>query len=106
MFWMVVSTGILIFCLLNMKKVNDMFNRPSAEELENYQESVFLHIDEEIENYKKEIAETYKNEGEPMVAEIKKMIGTVDERLRELEAIEQRIDEKIIKLQEYKNILS
>lgn len=105
MFWMIVSIGVLVFCLLNMNRVNKMFNKPSAEELENYQESVFLHIDDEIENYKKEIADIYKNEGEPMILEVKEMITTVDERIKELKAIEERIDKKIIKLQEYKNII-
>lgn len=105
MFWMVISIIILVFCLLNVDRVNKMFNKPSAEELENYQESVFLHIDDEIENYKKEIADIYKKEGEPMILEVKKVLETVDERIEELKIIEDRIDEKIIKLQEYKNII-
>ena len=90
---------------MNIKKINKMFDKPTSEELENYQESVFLHIDDEILKYKKEIKEIYENDGKPMVNEMTVMIEKIDERLLELKNIEKRIDEKIIKLNQFKELI-
>lgn len=105
MFWLIVSIIILVFGLLNVKRINEMFNKPTVEELITYQESVFLHIDEEISKYKKEILDIHKNEGKPMIVELRALLDTVDERVNELNEIERRIDEKIIKINQFKNMI-
>lgn len=100
-----VAVIILVVGLLNVKRINEMFNKPTVEELVNYQESVFLHIDEEISKYKKDINNIYETDGKPMILEVKSMLETVDSRIKELNEIERRIDEKIVKLNQFKNIL-
>lgn len=105
MFLFVVSIIILAFGLLNIKRVNKMFDKPSYEELDTFQETVFLHIDEEISNYEKEIKSIYEKEGKPMIDEVSSMLSLIDERLEELQAIEKRLDEKIVKLNQFKDIM-
>lgn len=105
MFWLVFSIIILVCGLLNVNRINKMFDKPSYEELDNFQESVFLHIDEEVSNYTKEIKNIYENEGKPMIDEMSTMLETINERLTELRDMERRLDEKIIKLNHFKEIL-
>ena len=96
---------IFIVAILNIKGVNNMFNKPSIEELENYQESVFLHIDEEISKYKKDIKNYSNNEGKEIINEINSLIKVLDNRISECKRIEASLDEKIIKLSEYKKLI-
>lgn len=105
MFWMFVSIVVLVVGMFNAKRLNSMFDKPTIEELDNFQEAVFLHIDDEISKYKKDIADFYDKEGKPMVNEINKLIIEVDDKLRELKEIEKRIDEKIIKYNNFKKII-
>lgn len=105
MVWLLISIVILVFGLLNVKRINKMFDKPSYEELDTFQETVFLHIDDEISNYEKEIKSIYEKEGKPMIKEVTNMLNLIDERLNELNALEKRLDEKIVKLNQYKDIL-
>lgn len=104
MFLLGIAIIILVVGLLNVKRINEMFNKPTVEELVNYQESVFLHIDDEIAKYKKDIKNIYETDGKPMITEVKSMLETVEYRINELNEIERRIDEKIVKLNQYKDI--
>ena len=105
MVMMIIAVIILAIGLFNMKKINDMFNKPSAEELESYQEAVFIHIDEEVSKYKKELSIYYDEKGKPLVNDIQDLIDTLDSRIKECREIEERLDEKIIKLSDFKHLL-
>lgn len=105
MFWLLVSIVILFFGLLNVRRINKMFDKPSYEELDSFQETVFLHIDEEISNYEKEIKSIYEEKGKPMVKEVNDMLNLIDDRLSELKDIEKRLDEKIVKLNQFKDMI-
>ena len=50
MVWMIISIIILVVGLLNIKQINSKFDKPTLEELDSFQESVFIHIDEDIFN--------------------------------------------------------
>lgn len=103
--WMILSIVILVVGLLNIKKVNSMFNKPTMEELDNFQEAVFLHIDEEISKYKKAIEDVYDKEGKPMITKINSLASDIDEKITELKEIEKRLDEKIIKYNNFKSMI-
>lgn len=105
MFWMLLAIIILVIGLMNVKKINKMFDKPTVEELEVFQESVFLHIDNEISKYKKEITTFYNNEGKPTIDEIKGLLMELDARIDDLKDIEKRLDEKIIKYDNFKRML-
>ena len=105
MILLIVAIIVLILGLANINRINSMFNKPSFEELDNFQDSVFLHIDEEISNYKKEIQDIYQKEGKPMVTEVKALLKDVNDKMTEMAEMERRIDEKIIKLNQLKNIM-
>lgn len=103
--WMILSIIILVVGLLNIKKVNNMFNKPTMEELDSFQEAVFLHIDEEISKYKKVIEDVYNKEGKPMISKIDSLSSDIDEKIAELKEIEKRLDEKIIKYNNFKSMI-
>lgn len=103
--WMILSIIILVVGLLNIKKVNNMFNKPTMEELDSFQEAVFLHIDEEISKYKKTIEDIYDKEGKPMITKVNSLASDIDEKIAELKEIEKRLDEKIIKYNNFKSMI-
>lgn len=105
MFWMIMAIIVLIVGLFNVKRINAMFDKPTVEELENYQESVILHIDEEVSNFKKDIKKIYNDEGKPMVAEIQNLINILDDRILEVKEIENRIDKKLVKMNDFRSIM-
>lgn len=106
MFWMFCAIAILAIALFYKDKINGKFNNPSMEELENYQASVFLHIDDEIIKYKKDIKSSYDEIGYPLIKKMESLNNELDKKLAQYEAIEKRIDEKIIKLKDFKDLIS
>lgn len=105
MVWMILSIIILLVGLLNIKRINSMFDKPTFEELDSFQESVFIHIDEEISKYKRDIKDFYEKEGKPLVTEVNSLSRDIDEKIAELKEIEKRLDEKIIKYNNFKSML-
>jgi len=105
MVWMIISIIILVIGLLNIKQINSKFDKPTLEELDSFQESVLIHIDEEISKYKKGLEDLYETKGKPMVTEINTLSNDIDKKIAELKEIEKRLDEKIIKYNNFKSMI-
>lgn len=96
---------ILIVALKYKDFFNNRYNQPTSEELEAYQDAVFLHIEDEIQNYKNDINLICEEKSEPLKKEIKDMLNEFDKKIFEYSELEKRLDEKIIKLKNYTDLI-
>ena len=95
MAWLLVAILVMVVALLNAEKINSKFTKPTYEELDNFQDSVFLNIDNEMEKYKKEIKKVTKEEEEFFINRLEVLSEDIDKKLEEMRYIEKRILKKI-----------
>ena len=100
-----VCVIMLILALVYKDKINGMYKTITAEELEVYQESVFLNIEDRISEYKKDMENFYNKNGHQMIQDMEDLILKMEESKNEFLEIEKRIDEKLIRLNEYKKLI-
>ncbi len=100
-----VCVIMLILALVYKDKINGMYKTVTAEELEVYQESVFLNIEDRISEYKRDMENFYNKNGHQMIKDMEDLILKMEESKNEFLEIEKRIDEKLIRLDEYKKLI-
>ncbi|MGU8833532.1 hypothetical protein ACV3UL_04370 [Clostridium perfringens] len=100
-----VCVIMLILALVYKDKINGMYKTVTAEELEVYQESVFLNIEDRISEYKRDMENFYNKNGHQMIKDMEDLIFKMEESKNEFLEIEKRIDEKLIRLNEYKKLI-
>ncbi|MGU8987256.1 hypothetical protein ACSW8S_19430 (plasmid) [Clostridium perfringens] len=100
-----VCVIMLILALVYKDKINGMYKTVTAEELEVYQESVFLNIEDRISEYKRDMENFYNKNGHQMIKDMEDLILKMEESKNEFLEIEKRIDEKLIRLNEYKKLI-
>ena len=100
-----VCVIMLILALVYKDKINGMYKTVTAEELEVYQESVFLNIEDRISEYKRDMENFYNKNGHQRSKDMEDLILKMEESKNEFLEIEKRIDEKLIRLNEYKKLI-
>lgn len=100
-----VCVIMLILALVYKDKINGMYKTVTAEELEVYQESVFLNIEDRISEYKRDMENFYNKNGHQMIKDMEDLILKMEESKNEFLEIEKRIDEKLIRLNEYMKLI-
>ena len=100
-----VCVIMLILALVYKDKINGMYKTVTTEELEVYQESVFLNIEDRISEYKRDMENFYNKNGHQMIKDMEDLILKMEESKNEFLEIEKRIDEKLIRLNEYKKLI-
>lgn len=98
----------VVFAVVYRKEINNMFNRFTPEELEAYQESVILHLEDLHEKQKQEIKDLVANERRALTKLIDELKAVNKEALENkaiLKEYSEEIDYKIDKYESYRNTL-